>query len=115
MVLATVTVEQLFDFILAQPDDKPINFDQADYRSDRPASENGCGCLYLQYILFNFPPPEELVCGVRTASYYLEESLDPQSIEFAMPYSRFGTNHTTYRTLKERVRESLNGIGQAVK
>ena len=89
--------KELEDFILAQPDERPVNFNDTRNRGLT------CGCMMVQF-------GREVGLDFTYAGfyqYYLSEGSHQTevvaTIGKSFTYADYGVNHETYKTLKEAV------------
>lgn len=59
METVNVTKKMLNDWIMEQPADRPVNFDNAGESQD-------CGCLFIEYGRDRFPDKDKLHAGLST-------------------------------------------------
>lgn len=87
-----VTREEVENFILSQPDEREISFEQN-------KTCDSCGCLMIQYAKSELSRSVEFA-GLRT---FLNEksSLIAEASDWS--YDTWNTHHTNYKTLKEEV------------
>jgi hypothetical protein len=98
-----ITKQQMIDFIMAQPDDRPINMLNPDYYP----SSNKCGCLMVEYAKDNFKISDECINVGFSAIYKGNDMEDVAELTFDMDdlvIGGFENESKTFGELKKHLK-----------
>lgn len=91
-----IPIEEIEKWILEQPDERELNFSNTHLHKDR------CGCIMIEFAKDNDISVSLAGCNIFICSDSIGRLVSAQAEGWC--FDTWGTNHTTFATLKEAVK-----------